>query len=67
MEALHDIQIGTRFKGNLSGNYTYKVVGIEEVKHTLAIVLDETTGRKYRIGLDALKRYDITVIEAQPE
>lgn len=67
MEASHDIQIGTRFKGNASGDGTYKVVGIEEVKSTLAIVLDERAGRKYHIGLEALKRYDITVIEAQPE
>ena len=62
MEALHDIQIGTRFEGNVNGG-VYKVVAIEEVKSKVAIILDENTGRKYNIGLDALKRYDINIIK----
>lgn len=64
MKALHNIEVGTRFVGNVDYK-TYKVIAIKllrDTKHKYAIVLQEETNMICRIGLEALKRYNITII-----
>lgn len=65
MNALHSIRIGTRFKGNVNGCLCM-VVNIERGRRgsfAQAIVLDEQTGKKHVIGLETLKRCDITILK----
>lgn len=63
MKALHDIWLGTRFIGNINGG-VYRVVNISKGRSSLlAVVMDEQTKKRYHIGMEALKRCDITILK----
>lgn len=68
MKALHNIQIGTRFTGNVDKG-EYEVVGLDRGRFggvSVVVVRNLKTGRQSAIGMEALKRYDITITDRGP-
>lgn len=64
MKALHDIQVGARFVGNVCGQ-GYVVIDIKGKRGNaqMAVVELAGSGRKMLYGLEALKRCDIKIIK----
>ena len=57
---IDNIKVGMKIKGNING-VIMEVVKIEN--NTLALLKDCKTGKISQYGLEALKRYNITILE----
>lgn len=53
-----EVKVGERFKGQNNGS----VFQITKIENEIAIVKDESTGKSWQYGMDALKRLKVIKI-----